>query len=118
VIRFRDLDYLCIIDNITDETISAYVLDNTQIAGINANEIIHIANRWFYANSTRHPLSFEFSKRNIAARTNLILRSFNLYEVQKIVGKPFVFNIYDRQKIRSRKIQQIPQTVEIKLSKK
>jgi hypothetical protein len=118
VIKFRDTDYLCIIDNITDETLTAYVLDNTQIVGINPSVIIHIATRWFYSNSTRHPISFEFSKRNCAARTSLILRSFNLYEVQQITGKPFVFNIYDRQKIRSRKIQQIPQTVEIKLSKK
>jgi hypothetical protein len=118
LIKFRDIEYLCIIDNITDESISAYVLDNTQVLGINANEIIQIANRWFYRNSSRYPISFEFFKRRIAQRTNPMLKTFSLCDIQKIVGKPFIFNLYDKQKIRSRKIQPLPTTVEIRISKK
>ena len=116
VIKFRGVKYLCVIDNITDESISAYVLDLAKTVGIDTNLMLSIITRWFYDSSTKHPLSFEFSKQKIAAKTNALLKTFNLYEVEEIIGKPFIYNIYNKQKIRSRKIQQIPKSIEIKFS--
>jgi hypothetical protein len=99
VITFRNTDFLCVVDNITDEAVSAYVFDGFKSDHLTTHDLLKVVNRWFYRNSSKHPLSFEFSKLNLTNHTKHLLKTFNLYEIQKIVGKPFIFD--NGQKMRN-----------------
>ena len=117
VLAFRKENYLVIIDNITEDTVSAYVLDFAQQEGINLKQLMPIITSWFYRASYKYPLSFEFSRLGISNSTNRIYRNFDLGHVMRLVGNDFRYDITAAPKIKRRRVSLIPAGVEIKLKR-
>lgn len=115
VIEYRRENFLVVVDNITSDSIYAYVLDFAQQEGMNMKELISIITYWFYKGSRTYPLSFEFSRLGISGITNRIYKAFELQHVTRLIGKDFSYDLLKPPKIRRRRANMIPAGVEIRL---
>ncbi len=114
---YKKEEFLVIIDNLYDEEISAFVIDRAAAEDIDIKWFLSIANLWYYKSSEKYPLSFEFAKVGALEKIKPMLKTFNIGSVSRMVGRPFMFNIYAKPKIKRRKIVPIPEFIEIKLAK-
>lgn len=116
VIKYHNVEYLVVIDNITDEEIGAFVLDIAQQQGLDLQHLLSVIINWFYGNSFNHPLSFEFSKLGLTAATSKIYRTFELAYVTRLIGKDFQYN-FKGGKVKRRRVNKIPAGIEIHIKK-
>lgn len=117
LIEYKKEKYLTIIDNISGSDISAFVLDYADAENIDLAWFLSIANIWYYKSSEKYPLSFEFAKLGVKNKITPILRTFNIDYVSRMIGKIFVFDIDSKPKIKRKRVNLIPSSVEIKLKK-
>ena len=114
LVEYKKIKYLVIIENIIEEEIQAYVLDNLVAEGINQEWFLSVATRWFYSASDRYPLSFEFAKLGKGDIVRKVLKTFNINSTSRIIGKLFTYQINAKPKVKRRKINTISEGVEIK----
>lgn len=114
LIEYKKVKYLTIIENVVDEEIQAYVLDNLAAEGVDQEWFLSVATRWFYSASDRYPLSFEFAKIGQGDVVKKILKTFNMNSTSRVVGKMFSFPINSKPKVKRRKVVAVPETIEIK----
>lgn len=117
VLQHRKETYLVIVDNITDEEVSAYVLDFAQREGIDLQQFISVATQWFYRGSHRYPLSFEFSRLGLSGHMNRIYKNFELTHVTRLIGNGFKYDFFSAPKVKRRRVSKIPAGIEVKLKK-
>lgn len=117
MIEYKKERYLVIIDNIQGSDVNAFVLDHAAAEGIDVKTILSISNLWYYRSSERYPLSFEFARLGIKDQVAPILRTFNLDHVTRMIGKIFVYDIDAKPKVKRKRANLIPSSVEIKLKK-
>lgn len=117
VLQYRKEDFLVIVDNISSEEVGAYVLDFAQQEQINVREFMSLVTKWFYDGSSKHPLSFEFSKLGIAPSVNKIYKTFELAHVTRLIGYDFRYDFEAAPKIRRRRASLIPAGTEIRLKR-
>jgi hypothetical protein len=117
VVEYRKENYLVVIDNITDEVITAYVLDFAQQEGINTKQLLSAITYWFYRGSADYPLSFEFSRLGISSATNRIYKTFELAHVTRLIGKDFRYDLLEAPKVKRRRANMIPAGIEVKLKR-
>ena len=114
LIEYKRVKYLTIVENLIDDEIHAYSLDNLTAEGIDYNWFMGVAIRWFYSASDRYPLSFEFTKIGQGDIVKKVLKTFNINSASRIIGKLFVYNTQVKPKIRRRKIQPLVELESIK----
>ena len=114
LIEFKKVKYLTIIENVVDEEIQAYMLDQLHAEGIDQEWFLSVATRWFYSSSHRYPLSFEFAKLGKGDVVRKIMKTYNINSVSRVIGKLFTFAINAKPKIKRRKVQQISEMIPIK----
>lgn len=117
VLEYRRENYLVVVDNISDEEVTAFVLDYAQQEGIDLKQLMSVITLWFYRGSHHYPLSFEFSRLGITHRTNRIFKTFELAHVTRLIGKDFTFDLFDPPKVRRRRVNKIPAGVEVRLKR-
>jgi hypothetical protein len=115
VVEYRKENYLVIVDNVTEETVGAYVLDFAQQEGIDLQQLISVVTTWFYRGSYNYPLSFEFSRLGMAMHTNRIYKNFELAHVTRLIGNDFKYALSAAPKIKRRRVSMIPAGVEVTL---
>lgn len=114
LIEYKKVRYLTVIENVVDEEIQAYVLDNLAAEGVNQEWFLSVATKWFYASSERYPLSFEFAKIGHGDIVRKVLKTFNINSTSRIIGKLFTYDMNSKPKVKRRKVIAIPETIEIK----
>lgn len=114
LIEYKKIKYLTVIENVVDEEIQAYVLDNLAAEGVDQEWFLSISTRWFYASSERYPLSFEFAKMGHGDIVRKVLKTFNINSTSRVIGRLFTFPINTKPKVKRRKVNTIPETIEIK----
>jgi hypothetical protein len=114
LIEYKKVKYLCIVENIVDTEIQAYILDNLAAEGIDQDWFLSIATKWFYAASDRYPLSFEFAKIGSGDVVRKSLKTFNINSTSRIIGKLFTFDTSSKPKIKRRKVIRSDEIAEIK----
>lgn len=107
VLQYRKDHHLVVVDNITNDTVSAYMLDRATQEGIDLKQLLSVVTRWFYEASHKHPLSLEFSKLGMTHATNRILKNFELSHVTRIVGQDFQYDLHTAPKIRRRRVNHV-----------
>ena len=117
VLEYRRENYLVVVDNISDDEVTAFVLDFAQQEGIDLKQLMSVITLWFYRGAHHYPLSFEFSRLGIAHRTNRIFKTFELAHVTRLIGKDFVFDLLEPPKVRRRRVNKIPAGVEVRLKR-
>jgi hypothetical protein len=117
VLEYRRENYLVVVDDITDEEVTAFVLDFAHQEGVNLKELMTLITAWFYASSNKYPLSLEFSRLGIAGITKRIFKTFELAHVTRLIGKDFRYNLMEAPKVRRRRVNKIPAGVEIRLKR-
>jgi len=117
LIEYKRVKYLTIVENVIDDEIHAYVLDLLPAEEIDQQWFMSVATRWFYSNSERYPLSFEFAKLGQGDVIKKALRTFNINASSRVIGKLFKFNMNAKPKVRRRKVLTLPERIEIKLKK-
>lgn len=114
LIEFKKTKYLTIIENVIDDEIQAYVLDNLTAEGINQEWFMNIATKWFYSSSEKYPLSFEFAKIGHSDTVVKIIKTFNTNSTSRVIGKLFTFPMNAKPKVKRRKAVLVPDTIDIK----
>lgn len=99
------------------DEIHAYVLDQLDAEGIDQQWFMSVAIRWFYSASDRYPLSFEFAKLGASDVVQKVLKTFPVGAASRVIGKLFVFNMQGKPKVRRRKVQAIPERIQINFKK-
>lgn len=115
LIEFKRVKYLCIVENMVGDEIHAYVLDQLEAEGIDQQWFMSVAIRWFYAASERYPLSFEFAKQGKSDLVQKVLKTFPVGAASRVIGKLFVYNMTGRPKVRRRKVQPLPERIQINI---
>lgn len=115
LIEFKKIKYLTVIENVANEEIQAYVLDQLAAEGIDQEWFLSVATRWFYSASHRYPLSFEFAKLGKGDVVRKVMKTYNINSVSRVIGKLFTYNINAKPKVKRRKVQPISETIPIKL---
>lgn len=114
LIEYKRVRYLTIVENVIDDEIHAYMLDNLEAENIDQAWFMAVAVRWFYSASDRYPLSFEFAKIGKSDVVKRALKTFNVNSTSRVIGRLFVYNVNAKPKVKRRKVQPIPAGVDIK----
>jgi hypothetical protein len=102
VIEYLQVRHLVIIDNMIDNMIYAYVLDEAIQRKMNLEVLLPKIALW--AENPIEPLSFLFARLGIANETSLIYRSFEVTGVTRLIGSSYKFNMAPSSKIKRRRI--------------
>jgi hypothetical protein len=113
LLEHRHEQYLVIVDNITEDELTAYVLDFAQQEGVDLEAFINVAGDWEQS-GVRHPLSFELSKLGLSEITQPIYKTFALAHVRRLVGRGFSTDLRGHGRIKRRRVPVIPEFVEIR----
>lgn len=117
LIEYKREQYLCVIDNIKQGEIGAYVIDYAEQEGIDVSSFLSLTTRWFYGRSEAVPLSIELAKRGLTGWLAPIYRTFDITYVSRIIGQPFTYEGVNKTKVRRRRVIPIPEGIEIKFKK-
>ena len=105
LIEYKRVRYLTVVENVVNDEIHAYVLDNLTAEGLDQQWFMTVATQWFYRASDRYPLSFEFTKLGQGDVIMKVLKTFNINSTSRVIGKLFVFDTGVKPKVRRRKVQ-------------
>lgn len=117
LVEYKKEKYLTIIDNIQGSDLTAFVLDSAEAESVDVNWLLQVATRWYYKSSHRYPLSFEFARLGARNSVTPILKTFNIDYVSRMIGKIFVYDIDAKPRIKRKRVNMVPSSVEIKLKK-
>lgn len=112
LIRYNDVNYLTVVDNIVNNQIIVYVLDECNQNKIDEEELINIINIWHSDKSKKYPLSIEFSRLGIADKLSIIMKSFSVDYVSRVIGPLPEFNMGAPFKVKKRQRKSIPKNVQ------
>ena len=113
LIQHRNEHILAIIDNASDKTIEAFVLDLCGPEKINEEAIIMIAAEWYQDDGARYPISVEFSKRGLTKETSKILRSYKVDFVTRVIGPLMSYPMDNVISVKRRRRKAVPPGIEI-----
>lgn len=117
LIEYKRETYMCIIDNIKEAEIGAYVLDYADQENVDLKSFLSAVTRWFYGRSDNHPLSVELAKAGLTEWAAPLYRTFDTAYVARIVGQGFSYDAMDKSKVRRRRVVPVPEGIEIKIKK-
>lgn len=117
LVEYKRECYLCVIDNITDEGISAFVLDYAEQENVKIPAFLSLVTEWFYKSSDKYPLSVEVAKRNLTEQIAPIYKTFDSTYVSRIIGHAFSYTGLQQNKVKRRRVIPIPEGIPIKLKK-
>lgn len=106
LIEYKRVRYLTVVENVVNDEIHAYVLDNLTAEGLDQQWFMSVTTRWFYGASDRYPLSFEFTKLGQGDVIKKVMKTFNINSTSRVIGKLFVFDTGVKPKVKRRKVQQ------------
>jgi hypothetical protein len=113
LIQHRNEHILAIIDNASDKTIEAFVLDLCGPEKVNEEIIIAIAAEWYKEEGGRYPISVEFSKRGVTSETSKILRSYKVDFVTRVIGPLLSYPMNTVKSVKRRRRKPVPQGMEV-----
>jgi len=113
LIQHRNQHVLSIIDNASDKTIKAFVLDLCGPEKVNEELIIAVAAEWYIDGQGKYPISIEFSKRGLSHETSKILRSYNVDFVTRIIGPLPKFPMDEIRSVKRRRRKAVPAGMEV-----
>jgi hypothetical protein len=116
LIQYHKSPLLCIIDNATDGTIQAFVLDMCGPANINEEMVVVAAQEWYENESKNYPISIYFSKLGIASSTSKIYRTINIEYVSRAIGPVPKYPMATTKSIKRRRRKPISPSVQISQS--
>jgi hypothetical protein len=114
LLEHRRERYLVIVDNVSSETITAYVLDYAQQEGVDLRTFIELAETWLKTTEGTYPLSFELSRLGLTSAARRIYKTFDLAYVTRLVGRSFAFDLTTPVRVRRRRASRVPAGVEIR----
>jgi hypothetical protein len=113
LIEFKGEPFVTIIDNYHGKSIKTLVLDYCNAENVDEEMIITIAEQWYTHSSSKYPVSFEFSKRDLTSQISPIYRTFNTEFISRVIGPVPVFNMDKVSKVQRRKRKIISPNIEI-----
>lgn len=117
LLEYKRETYICVIDNVTQSEIGAYVLDYAEQERVPVAQFLSVVTRWFYSKSESHPLSIELARQGLTERMAPIYRSFDTAYVSRIIGQAFSYEGGQKTKVRRRRVIPIQEGIEIRLKR-
>jgi hypothetical protein len=117
LVEYRRMEYIGIIDNITDTHVKIFALDFIRPNTIPRTLLLSTAIRWFYEYSDRKPLSIILSQMGLTHASSPLYKSFELNGISRIVGNPFSYRHFTEQKTKKKKVLSIPEGITVTFKK-
>lgn len=111
LIQYSNDTMLTIVDNCTNNTIKAYVLDLCGPENIDEEILIRVGSVWFENNKEEYPLSIEFSKLGKSDEVHKVLRNINKDFVTRVIGPLPQFPMNTVHKIKRKKRRPISKNI-------
>lgn len=102
LIKYKEITYLTIIDNVTDKYVQCYILDRCAVEQISEELLINIAAGWF-DRGCQYPISIEFAKHNVLHLSSKILKTCNKDFITRVIGPFPSFDIVKFKNVCRRK---------------
>jgi hypothetical protein len=112
LLEYKKENYLCLIDNIDDTSISAYVFDHAEQNNLPMGSLLSLAVNWFYSKSEQYPVSVEFARHGMTELVAPIYKTFDLANVSRIVGHSFSFK-QEKTKVKRKRITPLQEGIPI-----
>jgi len=113
LIQHRNEHILAIIDNASEKSIEAFVLDLCGPEKVNEEIVIAIAAEWYQESGDRYPISVEFSKRGVTSETSKILRSYKVDFVTRVIGPLLKYPMDTVKSVKRRRRKLVPPGMEV-----
>lgn len=117
LIEYKREIYLCVIDNISPSTITAFVLDYAEQENVKLNSFLSVVTKWFYSNSDKFPLSIEIARLGLTPHLSPLYKTFDTSYVSRIIGKGFSYESLEKSKVKRRRVINIPEGIPITFRK-
>ena len=117
LIEYRRVEYIGIINDITNTHVKAYTFENERPDVISINDFISAITKWYYSESYQKPLSISLSQHGYTQITAPLFKSFELAGVSRIVGNPFIFSHLAEENTRKKKVLAIPEGIPVTLKR-
>lgn len=111
LIQYGDDPLLSIVDNTTNKTIKAFILDLCGPEGIDEQQVVDVAATWYHYNYEQFPVSFEFSRHNLTNTVSPIYKTLNIEFVTRVIGPLFQYEMKKTSNVRRRKRKTVPSGV-------
>lgn len=118
MIEYNRQEFTCIIDNITNTEVKAFVLDN-HIAqqGISPEELISEAIFWYYDASAKYQFSMQLAKRGLSNLAIPFYKTFAINNIARVVGRVFYYPEHHKTKVKRKRVLPISEGIEIHLKR-
>lgn len=118
MIEYNRQEFTCIIDNITNTEVKAFVLDN-HIAqqGISPEELISEAIFWYYDASSKYQFSMQLAKRGLSNLAIPFYKTFSINNIARVVGRVFYYPDHHKTKVKRKRVLPISEGIEIHLKR-
>ena len=113
LIQYRKLPMLVIVNNATDDGISAFVLDLCGPESVDEEILILTASEWYHTNRANYPISVEFSRRGLTPQTSKIYRSLNVDFISREIGPVPKYPMQTVKSVKRRRRKPLPPGIEI-----
>lgn len=106
LIQHRNHPWLTIVDNTTQQTITAYVLDLCGPERVDQLEMLEVASEWYeQGRNALYPLSVEFSRLHMSGHTSRVLRTLNVEFITRVIGPVFTFPMEGTKNVKRKRIR-------------
>ena len=113
LIEYNGDKLLVVVDNIIDNFVYAYVIDEAIQRKMNLEILIPIISAW--SSNPTEPLSFTFARLGVAHQTSLIYKKFEITGVTRLIGTSYKFGVQPTSKIKRRRIVEREELPEINI---
>lgn len=117
LIRYQEENYVCIVDNMIEGEIVAYVLDlcSKEFESNHQKQMeeaaILVAAEWFESSKDRHPISIAYSRKGMQSAMTRIVRRFPVEYVSRVIGPMPKYDMGSPTKVKRRKKKPIPKGI-------
>lgn len=112
LIKYRQKVLLTVIDNISDDSIKAFIIDYCGSEDVNEEEFIEAVREWHETNKDV-PVSINFSQRGIMYKFSKLYRTMNVEYVTRVIGPICKFNMNTTLSVRRKRRKQIQPSIQI-----
>ena len=108
LIQYHKSPMVCVVDNIGDSSIRAFVLDMCGPAGVDEEIIVNATQVWYDQYRAQYPVSVYFSREGLSSVTTKIFRTLNVEFVSRVIGPVPNYPMTGHSSLRRRKRKVIP----------
>lgn len=113
LVQYRKVPMLVIVDNMTEDTMTTFVLDLCRPEDVDEEALFKAAANWYNTNKGAHPISIEFARVGLTQQTSKIYRALSVEFISRVIGPVSTYNTNVIKSVKRRRRKPLPVGVEV-----